>query len=265
MESVDSSLKRLGNTEHFLTFQKTDLEQFVHEARSLNLRIAVVTSGGTTVPLEQRAVRFIDNFSTGTRGATSTEKFLDLGSVDNTSGDPWRKKYAVVFLTREGSKQPYLRKVSAQHIAEACEILASQVTVRDKSIVTALTSWKTTRSRLFVIYFTTVQQYLADLFSIAQTVKPYRRSVLFFLAAAVSDYYVPFDQLSAHKIQSDTEDLVLNLQRVPKCLGSLRHDWAPEAFVASFKVRFRFLSSISSIRLLAFVYRALEMRMRFLT
>ena len=30
-------------------------------------------SGGTTVPLESRTVRFIDNFSVGTRGATSTE------------------------------------------------------------------------------------------------------------------------------------------------------------------------------------------------
>ena len=33
----------------------------------------VITSGGTTVPLEKNTVRFIDNFSTGTRGATSAE------------------------------------------------------------------------------------------------------------------------------------------------------------------------------------------------
>ncbi|VAI57934.1 unnamed protein product [Triticum turgidum subsp. durum] len=32
-----------------------------------------VTSGGTTVPLEQRCVRYIDNFSSGHRGAASTE------------------------------------------------------------------------------------------------------------------------------------------------------------------------------------------------
>ena len=37
--------------------------------------LAVVTSGGTTVPLEQRTVRFIDNFSTGTRGARSAAAF----------------------------------------------------------------------------------------------------------------------------------------------------------------------------------------------
>ncbi|GAY54746.1 hypothetical protein CUMW_159070 [Citrus unshiu] len=36
-------------------------------------RVACVTSGGTTVPLEQRCVRYIDNFSSGHRGAASTE------------------------------------------------------------------------------------------------------------------------------------------------------------------------------------------------
>ena len=34
---------------------------------------ALVTSGGTTVPLERRTVRFIDNFSSGNRGAALTE------------------------------------------------------------------------------------------------------------------------------------------------------------------------------------------------
>ena len=36
-------------------------------------RIVCVTSGGTTAPLEQRCVRYVDNFSSGHRGATSTE------------------------------------------------------------------------------------------------------------------------------------------------------------------------------------------------
>lgn len=36
-------------------------------------RVVCVTSGGTTAPLEQRCVRYVDNFSSGHRGATSTE------------------------------------------------------------------------------------------------------------------------------------------------------------------------------------------------
>ena len=48
-------------------------------------RIVCVTSGGTTVPLERNTVRFIDNFSTGNRGAALAERFLAEGlkrSVD---------------------------------------------------------------------------------------------------------------------------------------------------------------------------------------
>ncbi len=40
--------------------------------------VVVITSGGTTVPLERRCVRYIDNFSRGTRGAKSAEFFLQV-------------------------------------------------------------------------------------------------------------------------------------------------------------------------------------------
>ena len=41
--------------------------------------IILVTSGGTSVPLELNTVRSIENFSTGTRGARSAEFFLKEG------------------------------------------------------------------------------------------------------------------------------------------------------------------------------------------
>ena len=44
-----------------------------HNSSGGGRRIVCVTSGGTTVPLEQRCVRYIDNFSSGNRGAASTE------------------------------------------------------------------------------------------------------------------------------------------------------------------------------------------------
>lgn len=50
-------------------------------------RVVMVSSGGTTVPLEQLTVRFVDNFSSGTRGAASTEYFLE-------------RDYPVIFLYR---------------------------------------------------------------------------------------------------------------------------------------------------------------------
>lgn len=39
----------------------------------------MITSGGTSVPLEENTVRSVENFSTGTRGSRSAEYFLKGG------------------------------------------------------------------------------------------------------------------------------------------------------------------------------------------
>lgn len=67
---------------------------FVNFHRLTNVPIVVVTSGGTMVPLEKNMVRFIDNFSQGTRGAASAECFLAEG-------------YAVIFVHRKKSRMPF--------------------------------------------------------------------------------------------------------------------------------------------------------------
>jgi phosphopantothenate---cysteine ligase (ATP) len=64
-----------------------------HHDVSPSRRLVLVTSGGTTVPLENQTVRFIVNFSAGTRGATSAEYFLQQG-------------YAVIFFHRQFSLLP---------------------------------------------------------------------------------------------------------------------------------------------------------------
>lgn len=52
-------------------------------------RVAVVTSGGTTAPLERRCVRFLDNFSQGTRGALSAEQFLAVSLRNSREASDW--------------------------------------------------------------------------------------------------------------------------------------------------------------------------------
>ena len=54
-------------------------------------QILCVTSGGTTVPLERRCIRFIDNFSGGTRGALSVEQFLQV-LLANALGSAYARK-----------------------------------------------------------------------------------------------------------------------------------------------------------------------------
>ena len=75
------------------------LQAFTTRHQSHHRPIALVTSGGTATDLEVRAVRYLDNFSTGLRGAISVEEFLKRG-------------YAVIHLWREGSAAPYSRVLS---------------------------------------------------------------------------------------------------------------------------------------------------------
>ncbi|RWR88641.1 phosphopantothenate--cysteine ligase 2-like protein [Cinnamomum micranthum f. kanehirae] len=90
------------------------IEDFIyhHSQSSGNgtpVRVVCVTSGGTTVPLEQRCVRYIDNFSSGNRGAASTEYFVKAG-------------YAVIFIHRRGTCQPYCRSLPEDSFLDYLEL-----------------------------------------------------------------------------------------------------------------------------------------------
>eukprot|EP00921_Rhytidocystis_pertsovi_P008296 GHVQ01013606.1.p2 GENE.GHVQ01013606.1~~GHVQ01013606.1.p2 ORF type:complete len:153 (-),score=13.98 GHVQ01013606.1:837-1295(-) len=61
--------------------------------------LVVITSGGTSVPLEAETVRFVDNFSTGRRGATMAEHFIN-------------EDYWVIFVSRPSSQQPFVRHLT---------------------------------------------------------------------------------------------------------------------------------------------------------
>lgn len=220
----------------------------------LNRPVVLITSGGTTVPLENQTVRFIDNFSAGTRGATSAEYFLDAG-------------YAVIFLHRQFSLLPYSRHYShstncfLDFLAEGPdgEVVAKQE-YKDKMLeVSRKYTAAKKENRLLVLPFTTVSEYLWELKEIATLMQPLGRRGLFYLAAAVSDFFIPKDRLSEHKIQSseiskqrqygtmetksnqesppaEAKKLMIDLDPVPKFLKNLVEGWAPQGMIVSFKL-----------------------------
>lgn len=82
----------------YLQQQQTQLDTFLNteSLRSSRKPIVLITSGGTIAPLEKRLVRYIDNFSTGNRGARAAECFI-------------QQECHVIFLHRKGSCCPYAR------------------------------------------------------------------------------------------------------------------------------------------------------------
>ncbi|KAF7270333.1 hypothetical protein GWI33_016695 [Rhynchophorus ferrugineus] len=85
------------------------LQEFCERHNRNNERIVLITSGGTTVPLEHNTVRFVDNFSAGTRGAASAEYFLDHG-------------YVVIFMHRLKSLEPFTRHFNGQKFMDMLEL-----------------------------------------------------------------------------------------------------------------------------------------------
>lgn len=203
-----------------------------HSPLSGNLgerRIVCVTSGGTTVPLERRCVRFIDNFSSGHRGAASTEYFLKAG-------------YGVIFLYRRGSCQPYCRSLPDDPFLECFEFTQeSNVQVSESHfevVKKAISNHHAAiaEGMLLKLPYTTIFEYLQILHKIAVPMRTLGGRGMFYLAAAVSDFYVPWNSMAEHKIQSASGPLDMRLVQVPKMLSMLRKIWAPLAFCISFKL-----------------------------
>lgn len=201
---------------------------------SKNCPVAVVTSGGTLVPLEKNMVRFIDNFSSGERGAISAESFL-------------RRGYNVIFLHRTGSVSPFTssfrKQISARidtNLLDNCSCCRDgEIRINSKNeteMKRDIDDFKKFKNNLLVISFETVDDYLKLLEDIAILVRKHGRNVLFYLAAAVSDFYIPQAKMNEHKIQSSGGGLTVELDPVPKRLAVLRRTWAPDAYVVSFKL-----------------------------
>ena len=168
--------------------------------------VVLVTSGGTTVPLEQNTVRFIDNFSRGERGASSAEAFLANG-------------YKVIYLYRNGSIVPFtrsLRKTVACNFdfnyldklivgGNNDELLLSFASSEDKQrCISEVECYKLCKKdNLILSYsFETVEEYITLLKVLAEELKALGPLAMFYLAAAVSDFFIPFNELPVHKIQS---------------------------------------------------------------
>jgi len=103
------------------------------------------------------------------------------------------------------------------------------------------------------VSFTTVSDYFWLLRAACECLSQFGPKALLYLAAAVSDFYVPANQMviksnttflylfkrffqPTHKIQSGGAAPNIQLQLVPKLLAPLVSLWVPHAFVVSFKL-----------------------------
>ncbi|KAI9567591.1 phosphopantothenate-cysteine ligase [Boletus coccyginus] len=230
------------------------VSHFIDRQIEKRRKVVLVTSGGTTVPLELNVVRFLDNFSAGTRGATSAEYFLKQG-------------YAVIFMHRQFSLQPFSRNYShsTHPFLDFLEIDAAlpsssaidpanpysndpsssaaqlHITVKTSeraALLSVLRAYKAVHAEgtLHTLTFVTVNDYLYLLRAISKEMKRLGPRAMYYLAAAVSDFFLPRQKMSEHKIQSGKGSLHIEMDQVPKILKPLVSEWVPAGFVVSFKL-----------------------------
>lgn len=148
---------------------KQKMTAFAQQHAAAGRRVVLITSGGTKVPLESRTVRFLDNFSSGRRGASSAEYFIESG-------------YAVIFLHRHRSLFPYTRMFSTVNMLDALKfqsgegvsVNCSEVVVDQQalpSIARVLKQYQAVKESglLLPIEFSTLSDYLHLLKAAAQS------------------------------------------------------------------------------------------------
>ncbi|KAF9071058.1 phosphopantothenate-cysteine ligase [Rhodocollybia butyracea] len=211
------------------------VKEFVKRQTEEGRKIVLVTSGGTTVPLELNVVRFLDNFSAGTRGATSAEYFLKAG-------------YAVIFMHRQFSLQPFSRHYShsTNPFLDFLEIdrgpTSQEICVtpsKREDLLQVLALYKAVQAAgtLHTLTFVTVNDYLWLLRAVSQELSTMKRKAMYYLAAAVSDFFLPRQKMSEHKIQSGKGSLHIEMDQVPKILKPMVEDWTgKDGYIVSFKL-----------------------------
>ncbi|KAH8113907.1 phosphopantothenate-cysteine ligase [Phellopilus nigrolimitatus] len=220
----------------------TKARAFIARHAQAGRKVVLVTSGGTTVPLELNVVRFLDNFSAGTRGATSAEYFLRAG-------------YAVIFMHRQHSLQPFSRHYSHStnpfldfleledqpESSQPASAGTPTITVHSSDpehLRSVLSAYKAVHraGTLHTLTFVNVNEYLWLLRAVSKELSMLGRRAMYYLAAAVSDFFLPREKMSEHKIQSGKGSLILEMDQVPKILKPMVDEWTPEGFVVSFKL-----------------------------
>jgi len=81
-----------------------------------------------------------------------------------------------------------------------------------------------------------VNDYLWLLRAVSQELSVLDRSAMYYLAAAVSDFFLPRQKMSEHKIQSGKGSLHIEMDQVPKVLKPMVDEWTRDGFIVSFKL-----------------------------
>ena len=195
---------------------KIDIFISLIQKENNNNKIILITSGGTSVPLEKNTVRSLENFSTGKRGAICAEKFL-------------KNNYKVIFLYRKDSLIPFSNHIN---IFDLFEDKNKDLFNKYKLL------YNQYKNNIILIPYITIHEYLFLYEEITKKISVFNYNSIIFLASAVSDFYIPQNEIIENKIQSNENKNGLNihLKNVNKEIFKIKDEWNKNCFLITFKL-----------------------------
>lgn len=205
-------------------------------------KIIFITSGGTSVALEKKTVRSVENFSTGSRGSKSAELFAQKG-------------FSVIFFYRKGSMLPFRPKPPEDLLqVQDGHLVINKSHKEYASYTRKIDQANKFRSSVLEIEFEDLFAYLYGVLTFGSILEEVKSSqsgpagdfsksptILLYLAAAVSDFYMPISKMPEHKLQSrelaksKSCGLELTLAPTPKLLPIFR-ERCPSLLLITFKL-----------------------------
>ncbi|GLD93098.1 hypothetical protein PINS_up001690 [Pythium insidiosum] len=215
---------------------ETEVHAFIKRQLSADKRrgIALVTSGATAVPLDPAVHTFVDQSSQVQeyQGPACAEYLLHLG-------------YAVIFVHREDSQQPFTRHfrkyIQNGAFLEMLHLQNDQIVLdvdqnQRSRFANIVHHYRDSKDRLLNVSFTSVQQYLHLLRLSTKAINAAKSRAIVILAASVMEFYVPVQQnRSPTSSQRRNGEFSVNFVRVPNLIRKIRKKWCPKAFVVTFK------------------------------
>ena len=221
-EENDVDIFLRSNSHTLSNLNVSNLNNFI-SGIDLNKPVVLVTSGGTCIPLEQKPVRLLENFSTGLRGARSAEIFV-------------KKGYNVLLLKRDSSCMPFAETLQLPAVLSNKEGKFADILKQRKRFPSEQDLGAPYFENLFIVNYWTIFQYFYFLRFICKRCSEFSSKFLLYSAAAVSDYFIPESEMSENKIKSGLECLELKLRPVPKALKHVLETWCPECYMVTFKL-----------------------------
>ncbi|OAF69445.1 hypothetical protein A3Q56_02765 [Intoshia linei] len=198
-------------------------------------KLAFVTSGGTCAPIEKNSVRNLENFSTGHRGATSVEYFLE-------------NDYKVLMLKRDNCSMPFNNFIEGKCIDELFYLENGVKVLNSDKIENLLKKIERYKSNLHIVNFKIIEDYLYLLIKICKlTGSIYGKNAIFYLCAAVSDFYIPYNERSQHKLsfsEDSQKEIIFKFKNVPKVITEIIND---ENCKFSYIVTFKLETNINQL------------------